>query len=307
MPVLSPSQESLRDEAQQVADRDLRPQAADVDRARRYPEEGLAALGDAGLLGLLVSEQDGGRGGNLADLALACEILGAACASTAMCFLMHCCGTALIAAKATPEQRQRWLVPAARGAARATLAFSERITGAHFYQPEIAASRRDGGFALSGRKSFVTSGGHAQLYPVLVRASGAQGLDVLIVSAQAPGVRFEGSWEGTGMAGNSSVAMVLDDAFVPAADLLGSEGDGLDLVFSVVAPTFLIGLAAVNVGIAQAALDAAAEHAKGRTYEDGSTLAQIPAIQTYLGEMSITTQAARGLVAEAARAAAAGE
>jgi isovaleryl-CoA dehydrogenase len=307
MPVLSPSQESLRGTAQQVAESVLRPNAAAVDRERRYPTDGMAALGEAGLLGLLIPEQDGGRGGGLGDLALVGETLAAACASTAMCFLMHSCGCALIAAKATPDQRRRWLQAAARGGLHTTLAFSERLTGAHFYQPEITAVPRDGGFVLSGRKSFVTSGGQAQLYPVLVRASGAKGLDVLLVSGDSSGVRFEGVWEGSGMAGNSSIAMLLDDAFVPSTDLLGAEGDGMDLVFNVVAPTFLVGLAAVNTGIAQAALDAAAAHAKERTYEDGSSLAGIPAVQTYLGEMSVSVQAARQLVAEAARAADAGE
>jgi isovaleryl-CoA dehydrogenase len=307
MPVLSASQQGLRDTAGRIAAEVLKPHAADVDRSRRYPEEGMAALGEAGLLGLLAPQDAGGRGGTLADLALVCEILAGACASTAMCFLMHSCGCALIAAKATAAQRQRWLQPAASGAARTTLAFSERLTGAHFYQPGIVASRRDGGFVLSGQKSFVTSGGRAQLYPVLVRASGADGLDVLIVPADTRGVRFEGVWEGIGMAGNSSIAMQLQDAFVPADNLLGNEGDGVDLVFTVVAPTFLVGLAAVNVGIAQAALDAASGHAAERRYEDGSALAQIPSIQTYLGEMSVAAQAARQLVAEAARAAAAGE
>jgi alkylation response protein AidB-like acyl-CoA dehydrogenase len=307
MPVLSPSQESLRTTAQQLAETVLHPRAAEIDRARAYPQDGIAALAQAGLLGLLVPQAEGGRGGDLVDLALVSEALGWGCASTAMCFLMHSCGCALIAAKATPEQRQRWLAPAARGDLRTTLAFSERLTGAHFYQPEIAATRNDGTFRLSGRKSFVTSGGQAQIYPVLVRASGADGLDVLIVPSDATGVRFEGTWEGTGMAGNSSVVMVLDNVVIPSTDLVGNEGDGMELVFNVVAPTFLVGLAAVNVGIAQAALDAAVEHAKERRYENGAALAEIPAIQTYLAEMSVATQAARQLVAEAARAAAAGE
>ncbi|HTE85859.1 MAG TPA: acyl-CoA dehydrogenase family protein [Dehalococcoidia bacterium] len=307
MPALSTDEQSLDSTARRLAETVLLPCAAQVDQTRQYPAEGLRALADEGLLGLLVPAQYGGRGGTLTDLALVSEALGWGCASTAMCFLMHSCACALIAAKATPEQGERWLRPAASGEARATLAFSERLTGAHFYNPEIAATRSNGAFSLSGRKSFVTSGGHAQLYPVLVKASGDPGLDILVLTPDLPGVNFDGSWDGVGMAGNSSIGMVLSDVAVPAANLLGSQGDGMELVFNVVAPTFLIGLAAVNIGIAQAALDGAVGHAKERHYADGTDLAGLSVIQDYLAEMSITTQSARQLVREAARSASAGE
>jgi alkylation response protein AidB-like acyl-CoA dehydrogenase len=307
MTALTPDQVALESSARRLAEAVLAPRAAELDQARSYPSEQLRALAQEQLLGLLVPYGCGGSGGTLLDLSLVCEALAWGCASTAMCYLMHSCGCALIAAKATQEQAERWLRPAARGEALATLAFSERLTGAHFYNPEIAATRTNGQFTLSGRKSFVTSGGHAQLYPVLVKASGEPGLDVLVLTPELPGVSFDGRWEGLGMSGNSSISMVLTDAGVPAANLLGGEGDGMELVFNVVAPAFLVGLAAVNVGIAQAALEGAVAHVNDRRYEDGSSLAGIGPIQDYLADMSISTQAARQLVREAARAASAAE
>ena len=293
--------------AAKLAQEVLAPAAAAIDSERRFPAENLRAIGEHGLMGLLVPQEAGGQGGGLADLASVCEQLGWGCASTAMCFLMHCCGVALIASKATPEQAERWLSPAASGKAIATLAFSERGTGAHFYSPEIQAESRDGGYALSGRKGFVTNGGNAHLYPVLVNSAGGEGTDVLVLTPDLPNLGFEGEWNGIGMSGNSSIAMTLADVAVPRENLLGQEGDGQGLVFDVVAPTFLVGLAAVNVGIAQAALDAATEHAKNRKYPTGQTLAEVPVIQGYLAEMGIATQAARRLVLEAGRAADAGE
>jgi alkylation response protein AidB-like acyl-CoA dehydrogenase len=307
MSTLTPHQETPQATARRLAENVLRPLAAKIDRERRYPTENLQALGEAGLFGLLVPEAHGGVGGTLADLALVCEWLGWGCASTAMCFLMHSCGCALIAVASTGAQGERWLRPAAAGSVLATLAFSERVTGAHFYQPDIRVARRNGTFQLSGRKSFVTSGGHAHLYPVLVRASGAEGLDILVVTPDLGGVTFEGQWDGLGMAGNSSVVLTLSDVAVPAANLLGEEGGGLALVFNVVAPTFLVGLAAINVGIAQAALDATVAHVMERRYADGSGLSQVPVILEYLAEMSVAVQSARLLVREAARAATAGE
>src|SRR5205823_14827636 len=117
----------------------------------------------------------------------------------------------------------------------ATLAFSERGTGAHFYTPELTAERHDGSLSISGTKSFVTSGGHARLYPVLVNAPGG-GLDIYVFTSDSSGVRFEGQWQGIGMSGNSSIAAVLDNVQVTEADRLGQPGDGQELVFNVVAP-----------------------------------------------------------------------
>jgi isovaleryl-CoA dehydrogenase len=291
----------FKEEVQQFA-AGLAESAAEIDRERRFPSEHFEALSSAGLMGILIPPDLGGKGWDLRALAVACEAVGSASASTGLCFLMHACGTAVIGAKATPEQAGRWLRPAAAGEAIATLAFSERATGAHFYAPEITAERRNGSFVLNGRKSFVTSGGHASLYPVLVNASGEPGLDVLIVTPDMGGVSFEGQWDGIGMTGNSSIEMVLSEVTLSSDHLIGKEGDGQELVFNVVAPTFLVGVAAINVGIAQAALDAAVAHAKARRHSSGQTLAEVPVIQGYLADMSLRTESARHLVQAAAAA-----
>src|SRR4029453_14619107 len=137
---------------------------------------------------------------------------------------MHGCATAVIAARATDEQAARWLRPIAGGQLMSTLAFSGRGRGAHFYNPEIHA-RPNGDYVLSGTKSFVTSGGHADVYLALVKASPeAEGLDVLAIEKGTAGLAFEGSWDGLGLAGNSSVRMVLNDVHVPATNVIGGEG-----------------------------------------------------------------------------------
>jgi alkylation response protein AidB-like acyl-CoA dehydrogenase len=297
--------EAVTDRSADVAAQ-LAETAAEIDRERRFPDDHFALIAKAGLTGILVPEALGGLGGNLETLTTVCEDIGGASGSTGLCFLMHACGTQVIGSKATPEQATRWLEPAAAGETLATLAFSERATGAHFYAPEISAKKSNGSFVLNGRKSFVTNGGHAGLYPVLVNASGEPGLDILVVTPDLDGVSFAGEWEGVGMTGNSSIQLVLDNVEVPADNLLGSEGDGQEMVFGVV-PPFLLGLAGVNIGIAQAALDAAVEHAKNRRHLSGQTLAEVPIIQEYLAEMSMQTEMARALTAKAARAADSGD
>jgi alkylation response protein AidB-like acyl-CoA dehydrogenase len=182
-----------------------------------------------------------------------------------------------------------------------TLAFSERGTGAHFYAPELRAVRSNGGVRISGRKSFVTSGGHAGLYLVLVHGEADGTADAYLVRGDHPGVTTDGTWTGLGMAGNSSIALELDDVELGDDDRVGPAGEAVGLVFSAVAPFFLVGLAAVNVGIASAAATAATAHAADRRYADGSSLAEVQHIQHLLADMDLATRQARLLVREAAR------
>jgi isovaleryl-CoA dehydrogenase len=152
---------------------------------------------------------------------------------------------------------------------------------------------------INGRKSFVTSGGHADVMLVLLQSDG-DGLDCYAVEGTAQGVRAEGRWEGLGMRGNSSVSVTFDDVAVDEATRIGAPGAAGDLVFGVVAPTFLTGLAGVNVGIAQAAVDAAVAHVASRRYADGGALADVQAIQLALADMDLATRSARSLLRDAA-------
>ncbi|HSZ69040.1 MAG TPA: acyl-CoA dehydrogenase family protein [Solirubrobacteraceae bacterium] len=288
--------ESLR----RVATGDIAAAAAAVDRDRAFPAMGMEALAEAGALGLVVPGERGGAGGGLGALCDACEALGAACASTAMVYLMHAVTTATVAG-GRGERAAGYLEGLAAGRLIGTLAFSERGTGAHFYAPELRATRVNGGVEISGRKSFVTSAGHADIYLVLVRGVDDEGLDCFAVERTAEGVGFDGQWRGLGMAGNSSIALDLDGVAIENAARIGVAGSADELVFSVVAPYFLVGLAAVNVGITTAALKAAVEHAAGRRYADGTSLAEVQAIQHQLADMDIAVRTAHLLVREAAR------
>lgn len=277
---------SIMEKVERICQEVVAPLAAEIDRDRRFPKEAFRAFGEEGLLGLLIPKELGGLGGTLEDLVAVNERVAASCGSTAMCFLMHQCGTAVIAAKANADQQERYLRPIAEGRKIGTLAFSETGTGAHFYNPEIQAVVDGDGYSLHGRKGFVTNGDQADFLIVVTKASTSeQGLTMLIVDRELPGVRFEGTWEGIGLSGNNSIAMVLDHVKLSADQRVGMEGDGLDLIFGVVAPTFILGVAAVNNGLARGAYLAALEHAKTRTYADGRSLAEIQAIQFYLSEM----------------------
>ncbi len=267
-----------------VADGPARDGAAAVDRDRAFPRHTIDALAAAGGLGLVVPADAGGSGGALVALAEACEALGTACASSAMVYLMHSVTAATIAAGGG-EQAAEVLAGMADGSLLGTLAFSERASGAHFYAPELRAERSNGSLRVSGRKSFVTSGGEADILLLLVQGEAEGTADAYVLRGDQPGVRFEGSWDGLGMAGNSSVAMELDGVELDGSARVGAAGGATDLIFGAVAPYFLVGLSAVNVGIAAAAAAAATEHAAARRYPDGTSLAEIQAVQHAIADM----------------------
>jgi isovaleryl-CoA dehydrogenase len=293
------------DAVRRTAEEHIAPQAARIDSERAYPGDNLSALGEIGGLGLVVPTEHGGAGGALSALAEACEALGSACASTAMVFLMHSVTAATVAAGGGGRAADALADMA--GGTIGTLAFSERGTGAHFYAPELQAVRSNGGVRILGRKSFVTSGGQAGVYLVLVQGDTEGTADAYLVRGDHPGVRADGAWAGLGMAGNSSVALQLDDVELSDEDRIGAAGEAIGLVFGAVAPFFLVGLAAVNVGIATAAAAAATSHAAERRYADGSSLAEVQHVQHLIADLDLATRQARLLVREAARLGEAGD
>lgn len=276
-----------------------------------WPEEALQALFDAGLGGLVVPVPAGGHGLGLRALAGVCETLGEGCASTAICYGMHVVASAVIAAKATPTQTADLLEPIAAGRHLTTLALSEPGTGAHFWLPQTTLTRDGAGFRVSGTKSFVTNGGRADSY--VVSTVGAEPdipvgqFSCVVVPAGAPGLSWQGAWDGIGMRGNSSRSLVLEGVPVPFDHLLGEVGDQIWYVFEVVAPYFLVAMAGTYLGVAVAALSEARHHLRQRRYSHtGRPLAAEPVLQHRVGCLYATVERTRRLLYFAAEEADAG-
>jgi len=292
--------------ARRVADSVLARDAAEVDREAQWPERGIRALQEAGLGGLLVPKSLGGVGQGLQGLLQVCEELGARCPSTSLAFGMHCVGTAVIAARATPEQERALLAPIAMGEHLTTLALSEPSTGAHFYFPQARIRGNDHDtYLINGQKSFVTNGGHADSYVVSAMAepedTGAETFSCVVVPSEAPGIAWGGEWTGMGMRGNSSRCMTLRQVPVPASNLLGSEGDQLWYVFNVIAPYFLMAMSGTYLGLARSAFDDTTSHVKKRSYaHSGSSLSEAPVIQHRVGELFGLLERTRSLANSAA-------
>jgi isovaleryl-CoA dehydrogenase len=296
----------LRERAESVANSRVAQNAEEVDAQCSWPADSLHALAEAELLGLHVPLRFGGLEQGMEGLVTVTETIAAACSSTALCYAMHCVATAVIAAKATVPQIERYLKPIAAGQHITTLALSEGGTGAHFYLPQAQLVQKDGSFWLEGTKHFVTNGGHADSYVVSTVAAEAGTepgeFSCVLVDGDAPGVEWISDWRGFGMRGNSSRTMQLKQVHIAQEQLLGERGDQVWYVFEIVAPYFLTAMAATYLGIATTALQCVVDHVQSRRYtHSGESLAELPNIQHGIARLWCEVEQTRLLIYDAAR------
>jgi alkylation response protein AidB-like acyl-CoA dehydrogenase len=298
--------------AREIATGVIEPNVEREDRDAAWPAPAMRALADAGLLGLHVPVELGGHGQGLAGLLAISRVLARESPSTALCYAMHCVGSAVIAAKASAYHRERYLEPIARGEHVTTLALSEPGTGAFFWLPETRLRRADDEFELTGTKSFVTNGGHADSYVVSAHANDAlhdEGdFSCVVLDADRPGVVWDEAWAGLGMRSNSSRTLHLNGVSVPADRLLGEEGDQLWYVFEVIAPYFLMAMAGTYLGVATSAFEIAREHLRTRRQgHSGELLGSNPLLAHRLGGLWTELERTGRLIESAAARADAGE
>jgi len=267
--------------------------AADVDKNARWPSESVDALRAGGFLGLTVPTSHGGAGEGPRTFAAVLSRLAEGCASTAMIYLMHVCGTSVIVATNEFGRRDEVLNDIAAGKHLSTLAFSERGSRSHFWAPVSQAMAEGEGYRLTADKSWVTSAGHADGYIVSTRTAGAAdpaASTLYFVPKGAKGLSVAGPWTGLGLRGNASAPMKLDGVPVTVADRVSAETDGFNTMVNVVLPWFQLGNAAVAVGICRSAVNGVKEHLNGARFEHlGQPLASLPNLRAELARMQILT------------------
>ena len=286
--------------AQSITSTTVAEHAEVVDRDGRWPEESVREL-TSRLGGLVIPKEMGGLGFGLSALAQVCETVAQQCSSSALCFGMHSVAAAVAAAKPTDEQRERFVEPIAAGTHITTLALSEPGTGSHFWLPQTKLAANGSGYVVSGEKTFVTNGGHADSYVVSTVAADPDAppgrFSCVLVPGDAPGVEWGGPWTGLGMRGNSSRSVELRDVAISGSHILGAEGDQIWYVFNVVAPYFLVAMAGTYLGIAQAAFDEATGHLTQRKLTHlGVTLSKEPVLQHRVGTLYAELEKTRRLI-----------
>lgn len=293
--------QALKDRLEQVLPQ-IRDGAEGVDRDARFPAEQMQALGDAGLMGLISSEEHGGIGGGPTELVETMLDVAGACGSTSMVYLMHLAAVAVTNA-APPEDGAALLTDLASGTKLGTLAFSEKGSRSHFWAPVSKAERHGDGVRLGADKSWVTSASNADVFVASAMAPDGESMtesNLYVIDRSAPGVDVLGNFEGIGLRGNDSAPVRLDVEIGDGARL-GEEKGGFGLMMSVVLPWFSLGNSAVSLGLSRSALDAAIAHASGTRFEHlDSKLADLPTIRAYLAKASVDLTAHEAMLRETA-------
>ena len=207
----------------------LAPNAADVDTQGRFPDEGLKALADAGLYGLCLPKEAGGKGEGMRAFAGVVEELAAACASTAMIYVMHVSAAQAIANSSVLSEREVISREIAAGKHLTTLAFSERGSRSQFWMPVSRLEQQNGHYVTSAVKSWVTSARHADSYVSTAQKPNATSpleSTVYLVRTNTDGVRVTSVFNGLGLRGNDSAPVSLDQIQVQPSDLISPPGEG---------------------------------------------------------------------------------
>jgi butyryl-CoA dehydrogenase len=272
------------------------PVAAAIDREDRFPAEALADLGAGGYLGGLLPEPYG-EGGDLLSFALIVERAAAISPSLGWAVVVHASAMMAIATSGSDEQQARLLPALATGERLASFAFTEADAGADFSAVECTARAAEDEYVVNGSKTFISLASCADTFVTLVateREGEPAGPSMLVVERDLPGFAPGSSLRGMGMRGIGWGELVLSDCQVPIANLLGQEGKGTRVVYGMAGP-YLLGAAALAVGIASGAYEWARAHLRQRQVND-QAIAEHEALQFRVAELSSRVEAARSLL-----------
>lgn len=288
--------------ARDVAAAELAPRAAAAEESGAFPRDVFRELGRLGFLGMPYPEELGGGGQPYEIYLQALEELAGGWASVAVGISVHVMSCYPLATRGTAGQRERWLPEMLAGDLFGAYALSEADAGS---DPAAMRARaaRDGedGYRLSGAKAWVTHGGEADFYTLFARTSEdrAHGISCFLVPGDAPGLRAQTPERKMGLTASTTAPIDLDDVPVAAERRIGAEGDGLPIALEAL-DSGRLGIAAVAVGVAQAALDHAVAYARERrTF--GRAIIDHQGLGFLLADMAAAVASARGVLLDAAR------
>jgi alkylation response protein AidB-like acyl-CoA dehydrogenase len=301
---LTEEQCAIRDLARSIADNEIRPVAAEYDRTAEFPWPVVRTMAQADLFGVFVDEAYGGVAGasRTMNMVLVTEELSKACGGIALAFAGSALGALPIILSGSEEQKQRFLPDVAAGRRLAAFALTEPQAGSDAAGIRTTAVRDGDHYVLNGTKLWITGGGEAELYSVVVMtnpAKGPRGSSLIVVEKGTPGFAFGKKEDKMGIRASATRELIFEDCRVPAANLIGREGTG----FIVAMRTFDAsrpGVAAQAVGIAQGALDLAVDYAITRR-QFGSPVSSFQGLRFLLADMAMRVEAARALVYATAR------
>ena len=298
---LTDTQQEIQALARDFARTEIAPHAAQWDRDACFPVAVAHRMGALGFLGMLLPERWDGLELDTLSYLLALEEVAAADASAAVLMSVHnSLPTQMLLASGSEAQKERWLKPMARGEIIGAFALSEPESGSDASSLRCQAVRDGNDWLLSGTKSWVTSGTFAGVIMVMARTDtpaarrGSKGISCFIVTPDLPGFHVGKKEDKMGLRASPTVQLTLDGLRVPAANLLGDEGQGFTYAMRSL-DNGRLGIAAQAIGIARAALDASLAYAAERK-QFGHAIREFQAIQFKLADMGARIASGRALL-----------
>ncbi len=300
---LNELQKTVKKMARTIAEERILPVRAALDEKEEFPWAIMKNLADTDMFRVFIPEEYEGLGGGCLELCLVVEELSRVCPGVAISYAGSLLGSFALLEYGDEEQKRRYLPDIAGGKRLAAFAVTEAEAGSDIGNIKTTATRTDEGYVINGTKQFVTNGGEADLYTVIVltnKTKGVRGASTLLVEKDTPGFSFGRKEKKMGIRASATRELVFEDCLVPAENIIGREGMGFIMtmkLFDYTRP----GIAAQAVGIAQGALEAAIDYARKRI-QFGHPIISFQAVQHMLANMAIDVEAARALVYAVARA-----
>ncbi len=295
-------QQLIRRTVREFAEKEIAPRARHTDETGEFPAETFRKMGELGLMGLPFPEEYGGAGVDSISTAIAVEEVARACGSTALAYSAHIgLGCAPIALFGTPEQKTRFLTPAARGVYMAAFGLTEPHAGSDAGATRTTAVLDGNEWVINGSKMWITNApmaGHLIVTAVTDKERGKRGISAIIVPRGTPGLSFGKHEPKMGLRGSVSTAVTLDNVRVPKENLLGERGRGF-IQFLQVLDGGRIGIGAMAVGLAQAAFEAAVAYARERE-AFGKPIGAFQSVSNMIADMEVGISSARMMVYYAA-------
>lgn len=286
--------------ARQISDKVLDPLVDRHERDETYPDGVFATLGEAGLLSLPYPEEWGGGGQPYEVYLQVLEEIAARWAAVAVAVSVHGLSCHPLMTFGTDDQRDRWLPEMLGGSTIGAYSLSEPQAGSDAAALTCKATAVDGGYRISGSKAWITHGSIADFYNLFARTGeGSQGISCFLVPGDTEGLTFGKPEEKMGLHAVPTTAAHYDDAFLDSDRRIGAEGQGLQIAFSAL-DSGRLGIAAVAVGLAQAALDAAVDYSQERT-TFGRKIIDHQGLAFVIADMTAAVDAARATYLDAAR------
>jgi butyryl-CoA dehydrogenase len=296
---LTEEHKMIRDMAKTIADEVVRPVAAEYDRKGEFPWPVVEKMAEAGLFGVYIGEEYGGIGAEdrTMNMVLVTEEVSKACGGIALAFAGTALGTLPIIIAGSDEQKAKYLPAIAAGERLAAFALTEPQAGSDAAGIRTTAIRDGDHYVVNGIKQWITNGGDAEVYTVVVMTNpekGPRGASTLVIEKGTPGFSFGKEEDKMGIRASSTRELVFEDCRVPVENLLGREGTG----FITAMKTFDAsrpGVGAQALGIAQGALDLAVDWAITRK-QFGSPVSSFQGLRFLLADMAMQVEAARALI-----------